>query len=271
MIGINTSRTDLIGKHQIPIEVQVQSDRVNELLGKIQTIFEFEIYSYSNPFSKGNTAPYFVIPLQNIEVSVGDSQVIDLPKIIDDEGDRYKVQLKTKLSSLFLDSTNNKIIINPIEAEVGIHQIIVTIEDNNANKKYVESSFKITIKADISSFYEQLLKGSSLLEDYQKSKKFQIQGNIEAREWDLLIVRFKMYFQFYDNTEKLMMKEGYQIKNYIPPQMSQSLQSMMNNLGVTAAVSLQSVIGSNFLINILMQFNNCNDYLGPKAFRCFGE
>ncbi|CDW77087.1 UNKNOWN [Stylonychia lemnae] len=193
----------------------------------------------------------------------------------------------------------------PIEAVIGVHQVEVIIEDNNANQRYSNSKFQITVNADISSFYESQLKGSILFDDFQKSKKFQKIGNIEARakisrtgrititfdqnlkilnnflqklqnsidiiEWDMMVVNFKMYFLFYDVTEKLIMNEGYQIKFQIPPQISQSLENQIRNLGAATSVTLKSLLGSNFIINILMQFISFLSVIGHKVFRCFGE
>ncbi|CDW89568.1 UNKNOWN [Stylonychia lemnae] len=248
MIGVTTRYPDFLGKHQLPIEVQVWTDQNGILLEKYRIIFEFEVYQDFKP-SLNNTAPYFVFPINDIEIKVGETRVVDLPKIIDDEGDSYEVKVETKMGSLFIVYSNTNIIVKPSEAVIGIHQVVVIIEDNNLMfLRFMNHYSKVQ-------FYMMIIKK---------------QRNFESQEWDRMVVNFKMYFLFYDATEKLMMKEGYQIKFQIPPQMSQSLENQISNLGTATAISLSSVVGSNIIINILMQFISFLNIIGLKVYRCFG-
>ncbi|CDW72643.1 UNKNOWN [Stylonychia lemnae] len=73
------------------------------------------------------------------------------------------------------------------------------------------------------------------------------------QDWDRLIIKFKLNFLFHDKTEKLMMKEGYQIQGYIPPQINQGLKELLNSFGSATSVSLSTIMGSNLIINIIMQ------------------
>ncbi|CDW71665.1 UNKNOWN [Stylonychia lemnae] len=158
-IGLNTINPDYIGKYQFLIEVVVQADIEGFIPKKYFFPFNYEIYTDTTQFFITNTAPYFQSPLTDFELYVGDKYEYQLPSIKDDEGDDYSVSISSKFSSLFLEITNQKIIINPVEVVSGVHQVDVKIEDNNIQKLFSISKFILTIrKRDVSSFFESQLK-----------------------------------------------------------------------------------------------------------------
>ena len=78
-----------------------------------------------------NSAPYFTSMISDIQTKVGTWHVINLPKISDAQNDNYIVTCKSKMGSLFLVATNKNLIINPIDAVVGVHNVELIIRDTN--------------------------------------------------------------------------------------------------------------------------------------------
>ncbi|CDW81827.1 UNKNOWN [Stylonychia lemnae] len=229
-VGILADTPDKIGEYEFLFEIKVNAEIEGFQFRLYKPYsFKFEVYKYIqvDQFIINNSAPYFSSYVQDIEAKVGVEQVVDLPDITDAEGDEYSILIQGIKANLFITESNKKLIIQPTQTVVGL--MFLTI-------------------MNLCQMMEHLQKNIKGLRHLKQSEQQKL-----GQEWDRLIVNFKMNFLFYDQTEKLMMQKGYQIKRYIPPQMSKSLKDFMNSLGSSTSISLTSIMGSNLFINILMQ------------------
>ncbi|CDW82141.1 UNKNOWN [Stylonychia lemnae] len=136
---------------------------------------------------------------------------------------------------------------------------------------------------------------TNLYESYNFTQKIQKSINISIEysdtnseqnqnftDWDTLIIRFNYYFVFYDTSQKLMMKKGYQIKGHIPPQISSSiiivqsqnisgLKDFYDGIGSASSITVSSFMGTNLFINILMYCQMNLTIIGLRVSNYYGE
>ncbi|CDW80836.1 UNKNOWN [Stylonychia lemnae] len=193
-VGIFANDLDLIGMEKFLYYIEIRANIENF---SQQTTLNYELYLHIKEEIKPifyppelssktyqlheNSPPYLIIPLSSIEVTVGKQEILQLSNIIDREKDDYLVKIKSKQSKLFLEATNQQIIINPIEAVIGKHQVTIQIQDQNKYSLSSDYDFYIIVKPDVSSHYETLLKDQELQQIYNKTQEFQIIGYLEAQ------------------------------------------------------------------------------------------
>ncbi|CDW87921.1 UNKNOWN [Stylonychia lemnae] len=172
----------------------------------------------------------------------------------------FKFEVYSQIGQFFINNTAPYFLssLKDIEATVGIKKIVdlPEIRDDEGDN-----------------FTVQIIGKQASLFLYASQKKLFInpvqpvvgKHTVTIIEWDQLIVSFKMNFLFYDKTEKLMMQKGYQIKGYIPPQISQGLKDLLSIIGTSTSISLQSIMGSNIVVNILLQVDIAKFYFRSQS------
>ncbi|CDW83619.1 UNKNOWN [Stylonychia lemnae] len=146
-------------------------------------------------------------------------------------------------------------------------------ESINISLDYSDSSSEQSQNFIVLSYSNRVMTIQMLFQSIQNISKYRVNILIKCQiqEWDTLIVKFNYYFIFYDTSQKLMINKGYQIKGYIPPQISSGLKDFYDSIGSASSITVSSFMGTNLFINILMYRYMNLTIIGLRVSNYYGE
>eukprot|EP00347_Sterkiella_histriomuscorum_P021188 403334911 len=211
---VSTNDSAYVGLNKVKI---IWTLKMNYGLEFNETIdWYVNVLALLDEYSIKNTAPKFASELKDQEVKAGESLTVYLPQVTDLENDNFVIVLDAGDAIIFSTIKNSKIEFNP---DIGSldkqYKINVIIQD--INQAPLQSKYSFTLK-----------------------------------DWDVLYIQFKLNFMYTNVIRQSIIPEDYEINKIIPPQMSQGLLALLSSVGGTSSVSMQSLMGSNLIINLLI-------------------